>query len=715
MLAAMWLPVVAAAMAPVADVRALAFGESFGCAVTTAGALNCFGNNGHGELGQGADEGYVKFARPTMAAGVTAVAAGREHACAIVAGALWCWGGNSAGQVGGGMVGGRVGVDVRRPLKIIEGGVTAVSAGLDNTCAVVAGALRCWGRNREGQVGNGIPAEAVGSPLEVIAAGVSAVATGGQHTCAVVEGDLRCWGFLPELSNGMVTPQLQPRTVIAGGVSAVAARQHTCAIVRGALQCWGRNFWGQVGVEGGPAVAPKTPQTIIGQGVTQVVVNDRNTCAIAGGALHCWGDISEQQLGRQAAPFLTPRVVVAGDVSAVAIGMRSVCAVVAGVLQCTNRAPDDKAPPQDWRAFGTVPTPFSTPDPVPPRLAVYGVWRGTLGRQEVMVNLQPEGCEASYYYLRHLWGITLAELDPQSKRWREGGDETGAVWTIESLADGVIEGSWSDAKGERRLPLRLRKIAATANTKAYECSDFAGSAAFDAPRLKAKAPTGSEQRFDGRAYQALGVPGTDIQSAQFPPSPQPLPRLNRTLRQWLDSKVVEYYGCQTATGHLLDAKDPKPDFTAQWAPLLWNDRVLVLHETYSSFCGGAHPNGGTAGYLSWDLATDREVDPWTWLAVRKTPEGTHVLPSKLKALIDRLYAGERGSAEDEECRAAVTREAYFLVHPVAEGMAFTPELPHVVQACADDVVVPWSAIAPFLTPAGRQAVQGLLGVPPAGR
>jgi alpha-tubulin suppressor-like RCC1 family protein len=35
-----------------------------------------------------------------LTAGVTAIAAGGDHSCAIAKGAVWCWGRNEAGQLG---------------------------------------------------------------------------------------------------------------------------------------------------------------------------------------------------------------------------------------------------------------------------------------------------------------------------------------------------------------------------------------------------------------------------------------------------------------------------------------------------------------------------------------------------------------------------------------------------------------------------------------
>lgn len=133
----------ARATAPVNDIQRLSLSEQHGCAITLGGALRCYGNNGQGQLGNGASGAYAKFAEQIIAGGVTAVATGQQHTCAIAGGALLCWGDNSDGQIGNGKAGGIV----VKPTQIIDADVTAVAASLNTTCAVVRGALRCWGRN----------------------------------------------------------------------------------------------------------------------------------------------------------------------------------------------------------------------------------------------------------------------------------------------------------------------------------------------------------------------------------------------------------------------------------------------------------------------------------------------------------------------------------------------------------------------------------------
>jgi alpha-tubulin suppressor-like RCC1 family protein len=76
---------------------------------------------------------------------------------------------------------------------------TAISAGSDQqTCAVLSDkTARCWGYNRDGQLGNGTGSFAVGWPVPVKGIRTAtAISAGGRHTCALLShGKVACWGL----------------------------------------------------------------------------------------------------------------------------------------------------------------------------------------------------------------------------------------------------------------------------------------------------------------------------------------------------------------------------------------------------------------------------------------------------------------------------------------------------------------------------------------
>jgi alpha-tubulin suppressor-like RCC1 family protein len=202
-------------------------GDLFACAVTGLAEMMCWGSNDVGQLGSAA--AAAKEAVPvevTNLAGVTrlrAVALGGRHACVAydgpgVSGGVRCWG----AAPGNGRTGASAtGVEVTGPLVPIDG-VVALGAGAEHTCAVTgSGALLCWGRNADGQLGDGtLEDRPTAFPVSGLSAGVVGVSAGGRHTCALVDAAggataLRCWGanYAGQLGDGTSTMRSTPTLV----------------------------------------------------------------------------------------------------------------------------------------------------------------------------------------------------------------------------------------------------------------------------------------------------------------------------------------------------------------------------------------------------------------------------------------------------------------------------------------------------------------------
>jgi hypothetical protein len=273
------------------------------CQQAPGGAWGC---------GQTCQPGW--FACSSGCCRATAVAAGDAHACAVTSdGGLVCWGKNDAGQLGPGAAGLPSSI---RPVGVFTSGVTAVAGGGRHTCAVVAGVLKCWGANEAGQLGNG---STTGSSAPVAVSGapaaVSALALGASHSCAIGGGGaVSCWGAngSGQLGTGdLVTPRLAPvaSLVSSGATRLSAAGDDSCAVVgtgaAAVAKCWGLDVNGQTG--GGlplpsPASRP-TPVTVPLAGpALGVVAGRKHACATidngAGGTpLFCWGAAAEGEMG----------------------------------------------------------------------------------------------------------------------------------------------------------------------------------------------------------------------------------------------------------------------------------------------------------------------------------------------------------------------------------------------------------------------------------
>jgi alpha-tubulin suppressor-like RCC1 family protein len=129
--------------------------------------------------------------------GATAIAAGPNHACALVgAGGVRCWGGNWASNYYGQLGDGTTKTSSTPGTSDVLTGAQAIATGLYHTCALMeTGGVRCWGDNYYGQLGDGTTSNRSTPPQSDVLSRVKAIAAGSSHTCALMEtGGVRCWG-----------------------------------------------------------------------------------------------------------------------------------------------------------------------------------------------------------------------------------------------------------------------------------------------------------------------------------------------------------------------------------------------------------------------------------------------------------------------------------------------------------------------------------------
>jgi len=319
---------------------ALAMGSNHSCAIVTGGFVQCWGWNGLGQLGNGSTTiGSLTPVAVTGLSGVTAVSLGVQHSCAIVeGGAVQCWGGNNYGQLGNGVTSE---LPTATPTAVLGlSGATGLSLGGAHSCAIVTGgAMQCWGANYYGQLGNGSMAQSSTMPVAVMGlTGVIALTSGAGHSCAIIAvGGVRCWGYneYGQLGNGSTNQSRIPVTVtgLAGGTAMASGRDHNCAIVAGgAVRCWGSNRYEQLGSITNLSVAPVTVMDLTG--ATSLALGTDHSCAImAAGAVQCWGKNSLRQLSNGSTSTLsaTPVAVVGlAGVTALALGGAHTCALMTG-------------------------------------------------------------------------------------------------------------------------------------------------------------------------------------------------------------------------------------------------------------------------------------------------------------------------------------------------------------------------------------------------
>jgi alpha-tubulin suppressor-like RCC1 family protein len=325
---------------------------STNCALLSDGTVKCWGSDGDGQLGDGGPiDMFGKSATPVAVSGltgVTTIAAGPNHFCALVAGgAIKCWGFNNTNQLGNGGT-----TDSPTPVSVTVSGAAPASQVVGayySTCSLVGTGVKCWGDNTDGELGDG----SLGS------LNATAIAAGYDHFCAIISGGtVKCWGANRDgqLGNATKNGSATPVTVITsmggppltGVVSLAAGAFFTCAIVNGgAVKCWGHNQHGELGngtatTPGADSSVPVNVMNLSGPAVS-LAAGYYDTCAvISGGAVNCWGDNPEGQVGNgssgNVAGIAQPVAGITGA-TGVAVGIDHACALVSDGVKCWGGNP----------------------------------------------------------------------------------------------------------------------------------------------------------------------------------------------------------------------------------------------------------------------------------------------------------------------------------------------------------------------------------------
>ncbi|HEU0030264.1 MAG TPA: hypothetical protein VFQ53_06525 [Kofleriaceae bacterium] len=296
--------------AALADAKSVALGLHSTCVVTRGGELACFGRAFDGALGDPAliDPDGENRALPTRASelsGWTEVVSAERYTCGRRDGEIYCWGSALAGGLGNGHW------IANRAFGLVLDGATDLAVGwngtdtdagrdagdLDLTCALVDGAITCWGDNREAQLGRGgATRTAIPTPI----AGDhswQALAAGPDHACGLAGGEVWCWGSsergqVSGVEAGGATActsalcdAATPISITSDATTLAIGRNHSCALHDDAATCWGDNRSGQCG--GLPEeVVP--PRQVSGAWST-LYAGANATCATMAGETWCWG------------------------------------------------------------------------------------------------------------------------------------------------------------------------------------------------------------------------------------------------------------------------------------------------------------------------------------------------------------------------------------------------------------------------------------------
>ncbi|MEZ4867554.1 MAG: C13 family peptidase [Caldilineaceae bacterium] len=274
------------------NITQIALGYAHTCALAQNGNVFCWGRNNSGELG---NNSTTNSAIPVQVQGLNIAAeqitAGAAHTCALLSsGRVKCWGKNFDGQLGNGNAGDSV---IPVDATVFPTTTVAIEAGDNQTCAVINSERPfCWGHY----------STSLGSQ-EI--SGVSQITAGHYFACALFSsGGVKCWGFgeYGKLGNGSTQGSSMPVDVtgLTSNVRMITAgTDHACAALTDrSVKCWGRNNYGQLG--DGLATDQYMPVEVanLRSTVSSIRTGRSHTCALLDdGGVQCWGENAAGQLG----------------------------------------------------------------------------------------------------------------------------------------------------------------------------------------------------------------------------------------------------------------------------------------------------------------------------------------------------------------------------------------------------------------------------------
>lgn len=281
------------------EVRSISANRGFVCAVENTGVASCWGNNVHGQLGDGTTDNRYSPVRVAGLTSVLSVSAGYQHSCAVHRdGGVSCWGENAEGQLG------RDGGGMHPQPARVPGlsNILKVASGRATTCALaLGGRVLCWGSNATGSLGRGVDATTIAqssSPGAVNGLqGATDIAGFADYFCAI-DGSKRvkCWGNQHMPSARALAQRerriaanmpVDPLPVIGGletiegiedAVEVAVGMNYGCARTSsGHVYCWGDNQYAQLGSGSQGSHVDPTPMAGV-LDAEAIFAGARNTC-----------------------------------------------------------------------------------------------------------------------------------------------------------------------------------------------------------------------------------------------------------------------------------------------------------------------------------------------------------------------------------------------------------------------------------------------------
>ena len=318
-----------------------------------------------------------------------------------------------------------------------------------------------------------------------------------------------------------------------------------------------------------------------------------------------------------------------------------------------------------------------------------GVWGGTVGTKAVVVCFNrgsPWTAYGSYYYVDYLKPIVLTTRDTDPY-WHEQGD-TGK-WKLAAPVNGVIVGTWSNESTGKVLPISLALV--DGNDDESACArDSYNTRLESIPKIE----KGKIVQFSpGRSYRKLRFAGQET-AELFGPDPA-LDRLNSLLKLDQSKEALDAY-FQQRREFLGRVGYPSVD-ERNTEPTYWDSKFITIK--FYLWVAGEGRGGISIAYRTWSTQTGEEVDLWQWIgASSSNPQ----VPPKLKKFLYRNI-----KEEYPECASGYRGEGIFTLTLDKVGLHLDEDAWG--DGCEKSFFTPYIKLRPFLNPAGKMAIDSIVG------
>ena len=235
-------------------------GRDYSLALGEDGTVWAWGNNFHGQLGDGSNIYRSNPVNVSNLNNVVPIATSGYHSFAIKNdGTVWAWGHNYYRQLGDG-----TNIDRSTPVNVSNlNNVVAVAGGWSHSLALKDdGTVWAWGYNRYGQLGDGTNITSTTPVNAINLNNVAAIAAGVYHSLALKEdGTVWAWGYNDsgQLGDGTSIAKQTPVQISnLNNVVAIAAGGHHSLALKEDGTVWA---WGYIGQRGTVIIRP-TPERV---------------------------------------------------------------------------------------------------------------------------------------------------------------------------------------------------------------------------------------------------------------------------------------------------------------------------------------------------------------------------------------------------------------------------------------------------------------------